>query len=132
MRTFECVYSAMEDRLAPSESAYAVRMCIRTFSRLKYRRSIFRITVIFVNNYSNFANFCITIGPFDRAMLHLSGKNLNSFSSKIALRHFCKSGDDMSRLTPEAGLQTPAAKSPNTCQIRFVHFPEIVWNLSIN
>ena len=70
-------------------------MCIRTFYRFKYRGSIFHIEVIFVNNYSNFANFCITIGPFDRVMLHLSGKNLNSFSSKIALKHFCKSGDDI-------------------------------------
>jgi len=76
-------------------------MCIRTFSRLKYRRSIFHIKVIFGNNYSNFANFCITIGPFDTATLHLSGKNLNSFSSKIALRHFYKSGDDMTRTFPE-------------------------------
>ena len=91
LRTSECVYSAMEDRLAPSKSAYVHTY----FFGLKYRRSIFHIKVIFGNNYSNFANFCITIGPFDRAMLYLSGKNLNSFSSNIALRHFYKSGDDI-------------------------------------
>jgi len=93
MRTSKCVYSAMEDRLAPSKSAY---VHIRTFTGLKIVDPFSISKLFFGNDYSNFANFCITTGPFDRAMLHLSGKNLNSFSSKIALRHFYKSGDDMS------------------------------------
>ena len=94
MRTSERVYSAMEDRLAPSKSAYVHTY----FFRVKISSIHFPYQSYFGNNYSNFANFCITIGPLDRAMLHLSGKNINSFSSKIALRHFYKSGDDMDTL----------------------------------
>jgi len=84
LRTSECVYSAMEDRLAPSKSAYVHTY----FFGLKYRRSIFHIKVIFGNNYSNFANFCITIGPLDRAMLHLSRKILTHFRRKLHLGTF--------------------------------------------
>ena len=93
-------------------------MCIRTFFGLKYRWSIFHIKVIFGNNCSNFANFCITIGPFNRTMLHLSGKNLNSFSSKIALRQFYKSGDDMQLIRPIVkicAVSTTLVCSANLC-----------------